>query len=374
MAYICQLTNGTDSIDLQYNAIGFSLLDRGIQIGHPQRVSLYGGQLELELVRTEDGKRHVPLALDVKGSTGQDLIDRVNELEAMLRDAASYHCDNTGTEVFLSVKIDDATYGVLLPVLEGEINTNDLYSKCSEPNSLITELPVMVTCEPYWEADATGRLENYIDNPGFWRGAAPGDSWAEVNAGDVASTIDTTIYEVMGQSLKQVYIVDAVNDTGVISDAQTVVASTEYYFEARNYRAAGCDVLTAQVYDATAGAVIATSVLTFNGATGAWVKDGVAFTTPVGCVSVQIELYCLAVNSVAAGTAYWDAIYLEPRSDAPTGWISGRNLVNHLDDDADHLNVVCVTEIPGEVEAEAKIGMGLTQDDAERKTHAGQPL
>ena len=128
MPYVCQLTNLTDSIDLQYNALGFSLLDRGIQIGHPQRVSLYGGRLELELVRTEDGKRYVPLALDVKGSTGQDLINRVNALEAMLRDAASYRTDKTGTEVFLNVKIDDATEGVLLPVLEGEINTNDLYS------------------------------------------------------------------------------------------------------------------------------------------------------------------------------------------------------------------------------------------------------
>ena len=358
MPYVCQLTNLTDSIDLQYNALGFSLLDRGIQIGHPQRVSLYGGRLELELVRTEDGKRYVPLALDVKGSSGQDLIDRVNALEAMLRDAASYHCHKTGAEVFLNVKIDDALEGVLLPVLEGEINTNELYSKCSEPYDLITKLPVMVTCEPYWEADATGTLENYIDNPGFWRGAAPGDSWAEANGGDVTSTIDPDVWEVMGRSLKQVYIVDAVNDTGVISDAQTVVASTEYYFEARNYRAAGCDVLTAQVYDASNFAPIAASVLTFNGATGDWVKDGVAFTTPVGCVSVQIELYCLAADSVAAGTAYWDAIYLEPRSDAPTGWSSGRNLVNHLDTGAghaDHLNVVCVTEIPGEVEAECDI-------------------
>jgi len=369
MPYIFELTNLTDIIGLQYNALGFSLLDRGLKIGHPQRVSLYGGTLELELVRTEDGKRHVPLALDVKGSTGQDLIDRVNALEAMLRDAARYRTEGTGAEVFLKVKIDDAAESVLLPVLEGEINTNDLYSKCSEPYDLITELPVMVTCAPYWEADTTYTLENYIDNPGFWRGAAPGDSWAEVNAGDVVTFIDPSTYAVMGQSLRMTISPDGVNDTGVQSDAITVTPVASYYLEARVYGAVGNDTFTVQAFDligGVPGTPIVGSTITFAAVTSEWEKRGVTFTTPAGCTSLAVQCFRLAADSVAAGDTgyYLDAVYLTPGVTAPVGWSSGRNLVNHLDTGAghaDHLNVLCVTEIPGEVEAEAKVSLGLTQ-------------
>jgi hypothetical protein len=61
----------------------------------------------------------------------------------------------------------------------------------------------------------------------------------------------------------------------------------------------------------------------------------------------------LAANSTAGDKTYYlDAVYLTPGTTAPIGWSSGRNLMNHLDSGADHLNVLCVTEIPGEVEAE----------------------
>jgi len=374
MAYTCQLTEGSlAAINLMYTAAGtagYSLLAGGIKIGRPEEHDTWGGQLEDKLVRSQDGKRVIPLELSLEGSDGVDMIDRINALQERLDHAKRYQTEGWGDPVYLNLSPNDSPYTVRFLVLKGVLDTDKFYELGREDADKLDSLPVILTCEAYWEGDDTGTLENYIDNPGFWRGAAPGDSWTEVNGGDVTSTIDTTIYEVMGRSLKQVYVVDNANDTGVISDAQTVVASTEYYFEARNYRVAGCDVLTAQVYDATHGAALAASVLTFNGATGAWVKDGVAFTTPAGCVSVQIELYCLAADSVAAGTAYWDAIYLEPRSDAPTGWISGRNLVNHLDAGADHLNVLCVTEIPGEREAEVKYTVRL--DDQTSRLRLGK--
>jgi len=49
---------------------------------------------------------------------------------------------------------------------------------------------------------------------------------------------------------------------------------------------------------------------------------------------------------------------------APVGWCSGRNLVNHLDDGADHLNVLCVTEIPGEIDAETRYVLDIDNTTA----------
>lgn len=361
MAYTFQLIEGSETaIDLHLNDPGWTLLDNTLRLSDPEPIRTWGGRLQDKLVREEEGKRIMPMNLALKGSTMDNLIDRANALRERLRHAARYRKDGWGDEVFLEVKPTSGTHTVRFPVLTGEIDMGRLYARCNEPNTAVDEIPVLLYCEPYWEDDSIYTLENYVDNPGWWRwAAAPGDSWTEVNGADVTSTQDTTYYEVMGYSLKQVYIVDAVNDTGVISDAITVTADTAYYFQVRNYRAAGCDTLTARVYDASNAAVIAASALTFDGAAGAWDKQGVSFTTPAGCVSVQIELYCLAANSVAGGTAYWDAVYLEPRSDAPTGWSSGRNLTNELDA-ADQINVLCVTEIPGEVEAEARLDLTLT--------------
>jgi len=59
---------------------------------------------------------------------------------------------------------------------------------------------------------------------------------------------------------------------------------------------------------------------------------------------------------------YCDAFYLAPGTNAPTGWCSGRNLVNCLDDTADNINVLCVAEIPGEVDAEIKATVELADE------------
>ena len=233
MAYTCQLIEGSlAAINLMYTAAGtagWSLLNAGIKINKPEVRETWGGRLGDKLVRREYGKREIPLELSLEGSDGEDMIDRINALEERLHHAVRYREDGWGDEVFLEFKPDDATYTVRFPVCSGGLDTDKYMQLGREDADKLDSVPVLLTCEAYWESDTTYTLENYIDNPGWWRGAAPGDSWTEVNGGDVTSTIDTDIYEVMGQSLKQVYIVDAVNNTGVFSDAQVVVADTEYY-------------------------------------------------------------------------------------------------------------------------------------------------
>jgi len=368
MAYVCQLIEGTETAIVLYaDAPGYGLLDQGLKLNDPEIKEIWGGYLETELVRSDEGKRLIPLKLDLQGSTDNNLIDRVNALEKRLRHARRFHIEQYGDEVFLEFKLDNATHTVRFPVISGYIDKTGLMSKCALGDSRITELPVLLVAQSYWEDDSTYSLENYVENPGFWRdnpaGAvptAPGESWAEVNGVDVVSTFDEIHFEVMGRSLDMVISPDAVNDTGVQSDNITVVASTQYYFECRCYHTAGADDLTARVYDVSNAAVIAASVLTFDNQDDAWEKLGVAFTTPVGCVLVRIEILRLAANSTAGDKTYRvDAVYLDQRSDAPTGWCSGRTILNHMDNGADHLNTLCVTEIPGEVDAELKLNVTM---------------
>lgn len=372
MAFVCQLIEGSeDPINLFYSADdGWAMLEKGLQPNDPERRELWGGYLDNVLVRQEDGKRVIPMEFQGSWSSPDELIDAVNALEKRLRNAARYRTEGWGDEVFLRFQLHGSTYGVDFPVSSGSISKLELLNACAsimESGHRVTKtllkVPVVVTCgDPAWKAQETYTLENYIDNPGFWRGAvAPGDSWTEVDpAANLTLAWQTGTryvdWQVMGRSLKWTIAPDAVNDVGIRSDNQTVLASTEYYFECRGYHTVGCDKVTARVYDVSNAAVIAASVLEFDNGDDAWEKLGLAFTTPVGCVSIRVEMFRLVADSTAGNkTFYCDAFYVEPRSDAPTAWCSGRNLVNHLDSDADHLNVLCVTEIPGEVEAELSL-------------------
>lgn len=375
MAFLCRLVDGTAHIDLFYSVdAGWAMLEKGLEPNDPERRELWGGYLEDQLVRQEDGKRVIPLKLQGKWTTPDLLIDAVNALEEMLRHAARYRKDGWGSEVFLEFQLHNATYAVRYPVCSGSIDKNDLMNACGSMmesghrvTKALVEVGITLVCENYWESTATYTLENYINNPGFWRGAVPGDSWTEVDVGGVLTlSWETTIWEVMGRSLKWVIAADAINSPGIDGGNITVLASTDYYFECRGYHTAGCDRITAYVYDVTHAAPLAPTVLYFNNGDNAWEKLGVTFTTPVGCVSVRITMNRNNADSTAGvKTFYCDAFYLGPGTTAPVGWSSGRNLVNHLDADPDNLNVLCVTEIPGEVEAEARfdVTMGATNGE-----------
>jgi hypothetical protein len=289
----------------------------------------------------------------------------VNALEERLRHAARYRIEGWGDEVFLRIQPDNATYGIDLPVISGMIDKSNIYQVCNMPMSgghrqltRANSLPVTVVCEPYWEATETYTLENYVRNSGFWRGTtAPGDNWNEVDpAGNLTLAWEATIWEVMGRSLKWTLAPDPVNSIGINSSQIVVTGDTEYYFEVRGYHTAGCDGVGAYVYDDTHLAWIPASFLYFDNQDDAWEKLGVSFTTPVGCVLAHVTIERNAASSSPGDkTFYCDAVYLTEGTDAPTGWSSGRDLVNCLDDTAGNINVLCVTEIPGEVEAEVKL-------------------
>jgi hypothetical protein len=355
-------------INLQYNVgAGFSLLDRGIAVGRPERVSLYGGRLELELVRQEDGKRTIPLKLIVEGTDGEDLIARVNALEEMLRHAARYRYDGWGGEVFLSLKIDDATHAVWFPVLEGEIETDLLYSKCGgEPQDMIKELPVWVTCQPYWESPYSYDLSNLLDNPGFeeWNGGicdSQPDGWTDyesIVAGTGTNNQETDIVDEGCEALR--IEVNGINNgdyKGVTQQIQARLrADTEY------------TLLSWVRNEAITNGVV--QVWAFGSATGALgfaVNSGAAnpeytvyscqFTPAAADIAGNVNIFVLigATANGCSGIAYIDKLLVMEASNVPVGWKSSDYLVNHYDRTANHINFTSVCDIPGETEAECRI-------------------
>lgn len=371
------------TIDLQYHAAGtagFSLLNRGIQPGRPERVSLYGGRLELELVRREDGKRIIPLRLVVEGTDGEDLIDRVNALEEMLLNAARYRKDGWGGEVFLQFKIDDATHNVWFPVCEGEIETSRIYEKCGgEPVAMIKDLPVEVTCEPYWESDFTYDLENLLDNPGFeeWNDGicdSEPDCWTleeDINAGTGENYQETDIVEEGCEALR--IEVDGIDDgdwKGVTQDLGAAAGSgrvrdgTEYTLLAWVQNEAITDGALVIRVNATSGLLATVTIPAVN---ADYTLVSCQFTTVAGDAAgfVDIDVYILASDDGCTGIVHIDKMQVMEASNVPTGWMSSSYLWNHYDRDANQINFLSVCDIPGESEAESRVYVELDDDTTE---------
>lgn len=362
-------------IDLQYNpTLGFSLLNRGIQPARPERVSLYGGRLELELVRQEDGKRRIPLRLVIEGSDGEDLIDRVNALEEMLDHAARYRKDDWGGEVFLVFKITDATHNVWFPVLEGEIVTDRVYEMCGgEPDDMIKDLPVLVTCEPYWESDFTYDLSNLLDNPGFeeWNDGicnSEPDCWDDYStAGAVGENQQET--DTVEEGCEALRITMA---TGVAAGAYQGVtqditarlrADTEYTLLAWVQNTDIFVNCVAQVYTEGQNSGI-TYALNSGAANADYTMYECQFTPNVTDIAnwVEIRLRILTNDVNATGLIHIDKVLVMESSNVPTGWMSSSYLTNHYDRDANQINFLSVCDIPGEAEAECALTTHL--DDA----------
>lgn len=376
MAFIVRLTEGSATdIDLFYIADdGFAMLDRGLIPNDPARHELWGGYLENALVRQEDGKREIPLRFQGEWTSVDAMIDAVNALEKRLRHAARYRVDGWGDEVFLRFQLHNSTFAVDFPVSSGAIDKADLMNACSllmdatdhREAKRLTSIGLTVTCgEPYWESTELYSLENYVDNPAFWRGALPGDSWTEVDpAANLTLAWETSVplRVFMGRSLKWTIAPDAVNDVGIHTDNIAVTAGQTYYAQGRGLHTAGCDTITFRVYDVTNGAPIAGTTLAWNNGDDAWETLGASFTAPALCVNARIEVYRANGDSTAGNkTFYCDAFLLDQRGAAPIGWCSGRNLTNELDA-ADQINVLCVAEVPGEVEAETELTLTMANN------------
>ena len=357
MAFIVRLIEGTEpAINLFYSATGWAMLEKGLEPNDPERRELWGGYLEDQLVRQEDGKRVIPLKLQGEFASTDALIDAVNALEERLRHAARFRKDGWGDEVFLEFQLHSSTYLIRYPVCSGAIDKNDLMNACASimesghrVTKFMVEMGITVVCENYWEADTNYTLENYIDNPAFWRGAVPGDSWVTIGAPGAVAFDPINVF--MGRSLSYTFGAGAA-DEGCRSDAITVAAATDYYVQARARPGAGCDIVTLQVSDGATLVGFANQNFVMTPA-NEWHTAGFTFNSGAHA-TIRVEGIRLAGSAIAGGTCLFDAFYLTPGTTAPVGWSSGRNLTNELDA-ADQINVLCVAEIPGEVEAEAQL-------------------
>lgn len=372
MAFSVVLTDGVTDVDLYYSAAaGISLLDEGFKPGRPEDRSLYGGLAQDLLIRALKGRRQVPLELHVEGSTDDDLLNRINELEYLVRKAEDFVILGYGDEVFLEFKLSAATYTSRFPVLGCDLNFDRLMSIFVKDIQVVDRVPFVLTCKPYWESQTLFSLENYLRNPHFVEdGNDDGlaDNWTEIGA--PATTIDGTNYLLGGQSQK--VVTDTAGDDGIKS-ANANAAETSGVAYAWIYVVSG-DEVAVELYDDSISTVKDTALYSETGWAEKVDKNGKTWKRLV--VSSEAlasgNAHCLRIlrrtgDASEATTFYVDQCYLElGRSDTPLGWISYRDIENHNDAVPGDIPYVDFADIPGDVDAIIKLKVkntsGASQD------------
>jgi len=222
-------------------------------------------------------------------------------------------------------------------------------------------------------------LRNLCPNPSFeWDTDNDGlaNDWAEfgttANQGTAIVAVDNA-YGMYGQKLT---LTDAITTPTGVQNTPTiaVAAQTEYHLKVWVDNSDNTNPLYVQVWDSTGSAWIATSKLTFAaGAAGA--QQSVSFSTPAGCVAVQVMAYWANGAATAGDVAVVDGVYLGLKGNrAPQAWSSYWRIENHEDGphsapangdnrkyaySTDH-NWVDVADVPGECEAVLDTTIQLT--------------
>jgi len=355
-------------IDLLFRATDdWAILDQGISINDPAIKELWGGELEDQLVRREEGKRVIPMELHLLSADADTLIDDVNGLEAMLRHAAAFRTEGKRSgygETFLQFKTDNATHYVWYPVIAGRIDKRNLMKKCNSEQE-IDNVPATIICEAYWESLFTYDLSNLLDNPGFeeWNNGicnSQPDCWTDYQTAGAAgeNQQETDTVEEGCEALRIELIAAAAGlYQGVTQNiGARVRADTEYTLLARVQNEA---IVNGKLYVFVEGAAAAVR--------GTAINDGLAradytlvscqFTPLTGDIAanVHIRVRLEAVGGACTAIAHIDKMLVMESSNVPTGWMSSSYLVNHYDGDAGHINYLSVCDVPGEVEAECEI-------------------
>jgi len=177
------------------------------------------------------------------------------------------------------------------------------------------------------------------------------NNWSEMGTAANQTPAIVAVDNRYGAYGQQLTLTANANGTGVKSGTITVTAETEYHLKAWVDPSASTKDFRVAVYDVSNTAEITDSRLAFTAGEAAS-QETVSFTTPAGCVSVEVRAYWL--TGLSGDVVVVDGIYLGLKgSQAPQGWSSYYSIQNHEDGagNSTDRNWVQVADVPGDVDA-----------------------
>jgi len=376
MAFVCKLTDGVTDVDLYYSAAaGISLLDEGFKPGRPEDRGLYGGLAQDILIRSLKGRRQVPLELHVEGSSDNDLLNRINQLEYLVRKAEDFAILGYGDEVFLEFKLSAATYTSRFPVLGCDLDIDRLMSLFVKDVQTVDRVPFVLTCKPYWESKILLTLgPNEIKTASFEEDSNDdglADNWTESSA--PTTTIETT--KVLHGRNSQKVVTDNINEEGISCATMTAPSGeTEVVAYAWILRDDPGDNITVILYDEDAADAIDIQYYNTAGWLTATDEEGNTWKRIV-LSSDEVDdnndhnlLIIREAGKASQNTTFYvdKTFWVWGTTTVPLGWIGYYDIKNCYDPANGYISYVDISDIPGDAEAIIKLKVkntsGANQD------------
>ena len=184
MAYTVQLSDSVTTLDL-VDGVSYLVLPGGVAHGPPRPRRAMGPESLLEhgspLVEEKFGNRQVTLRLQVRGSSKDNLIANVRNIQDLLEKARVRQITGFGNDVTLTLQWDGATNSFILDVLDGQLNYPEaLWSKSFlELNTRIVDARLELLCKPFARRAPVNLAVDTLENEQ--------DSATDKNYTDVAS-------------------------------------------------------------------------------------------------------------------------------------------------------------------------------------------
>ncbi len=389
MAWIFQLTNSDKTVDLN-DATSHAVLKNGFQAPPPGLRTTFAGVGNLfrsgaRLQAHAYENRTVLLEIEVQGSSTDVLATNVQDVHNMLRRAVEFAQFGFGSQVQLKFQWNSATTPVFFNVLTGTFDAVGPGSHGVElvVNTRLQRRRLVLVCEPF-AVGSQETVENHLRDAGIEVAGTALADWTE-DATSTGTSARDTGRRVEGAASLKLVMTDSLSGgehesryqerTAAAAEAWSVGVYAD--FTALSNTVA---VLHAQFRDAT-GPLLEEEDLIDTVNTNAEQLKIENMVAPTGTTLIRYWLELRATDVDATGTLYYDQCIAVKATTVPVAWASGREVMNHFDDNGQlHINYLDLEDIPGDevaalqikaTENEAHTGFWCGNRHAGRQRDAG---
>ena len=369
MAYTLALSDGVTTHDLN-NSANYQVLEGGVSLPPPPKKQVWGGDNPYregsDLIESRYHNRVITIRLRIKGTSDDNLLSAIRNLNDMLEGAKTYASIGRGTQVTLSYKLDAGTVTVMFDVLDGSLELPEDFHNTPmlDRGSMVVNATLRLTCKPFGRG-AEETLENYARNPDMelGDGGNPLHDWVASNVLMTRSVIQVKHGTWAMRLLAQVV---APNHAVAYQDVTWAAAYQGQTFTlgAWCYCPAANSEIQYLMIDDGVGTTLSSAIP--KTATWTWVT----VTRTLNAAATRLRL--LAYVSISGNTDNDDLLYVDQlihakASSLPAAWISGREVRNRNDPNNGDLgwqiNYVDIAGIGGDAPGGLKLYVEEVQNE-----------
>ena len=382
MARVLNLTDGTTTHDL----IGGTYTARAgtLNLGNPSRQQVESANIfgsRWDLIAHAFTKRVISMGLYITASDIDDLSTAIQNINKAIQDAKGNAMNNVGNPWKLTFNPGGNALNITFRIQNGYLTIPPtawtVATGMKTANPFIANAVLTLECDPFGEG-AQETILNYVGDPSFEVAGTALADWTTSHSGShTVSSARVTTDAKYGNACLSIAIT---NSSGGASSGRTqslTAAATEVWsfgvWHKITAQSGSNGRIRLQVqWKDSGGSVLSTvnSDVT-TGVHSDWTQIKLENqTAPSSTATALLGLMGVSDASGGTVTVLYDGVMAVKASALPTAWVSGADLNNHFDDDAQaHLNYIDIHPNLGDIPAAVQVK--YSEDQAHTVLWAG---